>query len=37
MTKEPRKANITRSKVGNKFLKDRNEQSRSDDRKQRNL
>ena len=37
MTKEVRKAIIIRSKLRNKFLKDKNEQSRSDYRKQRNL
>ena len=37
MTKEVRKAIIIRSKLRNKFLKDKNEQSRNDYRKQRNL
>ena len=37
MTKEVRKAIMIRSKLRNKFLKDKNEQSRNDYRKQRNL
>ena len=37
MTKEVRKAIMIRSKLSNKFLKDKNEQSRNDYRKQRNL
>ena len=37
MTKEIRKAIMIRSKLRNKFLKDKNEQSRNDYRKQRNL
>ena len=37
MTKEVRKATMIRSKLSNKFLKDKNEQSRNDYRKQRNL
>ena len=37
MTKEVRKAVMIRSKFRNKFLKDKNEQSRNDYRKQRNL
>ena len=37
MTKEVRKAIIIRLKLRNKFLKDKNEQSRNDYRKQRNL
>ena len=36
MTKEVRKAIMIRSKLRNKFLKDENEQSRNDYRKQRN-
>ena len=37
MTKEVRKAIMMRSKLRNKFLQDKNEQSRNDYRKQRNL
>ena len=37
MTKEVRKSNMIRSKLRNKFLKDKNEQSRNDYRKQCNL
>ena len=37
MTKEVRKAILIRSKLRNKFLKDKNEQSRNDYRKQRNF
>ena len=37
MTKEVRKAIMIRSKLRNKFLKDKNEQSRNDDQKQRNI
>ena len=37
MTKEVRKAIMTRSKLKNKFLKDKNEQSRNDYQKQCNL
>ena len=37
MTKEVRKAIIKRSKLRNKFLQDKNEKSRNDYRKQRNL
>ena len=37
MTKEVRKAIMIRSKLRNTFLKDKNEQSRNDYRKQRNL
>ena len=37
MTKEVRKAIMIRSKLRNKFLKDKNEHSKNDYRKQRNL
>ena len=37
MTKEVRKAIMIRSNLRNTFLKDKNEQSRNDYRKQRNL
>ena len=37
MTKEVRKAIMMRSKLRNKFLQDKNEKSRNDYRKQRNL
>ena len=37
MTKEVRKTIMIRSKLRNKFLNDKNEQSRSDYRKQRNI
>ena len=37
MTKEVRTSIIIRSKLRNKFLKDKNEQSRNDYQKQRNL
>ena len=37
MTKEVRKAIMIRSKLRNKFLQDKNEQSRNDYQKQRNL
>ena len=37
MTKEEKKAIMVRSKLRNKFLKDKNEQSKNDYRKQRNL
>ena len=37
MAKEVRKAIMIRSKLSNKFLKDKNEQSRNDYRKQCNL
>ena len=37
MTNKVRKAIMIRSKLGNKFLKDKNKQSRNDYLKQRNL